>query len=222
MSAPTRWKTDPNAPDAVRDLLRAARPTPGPTPDQLASLGSEVGRIAATPASAGWVAAKPFLAGGAVVAVAGAGAALLLRASPPPPPPPEVMEPPAPIVAPPPPVVQPPPAPKVEAPRPKPKPVRRPPVDTLAEETKLLDAARAAFATSPTKALKPLDAHARRFPRGQLAVEREVLAIEALGRVGRPGEQRRRAQAFLERWPDSTWAPRVRGTLEKLNRDGNL
>jgi len=43
-----------------------------------------------------------------------------------------------------------------------------------------------------------------------LAEEREVIAVEALHRLGRGEATRARAQAFLQRWPRSLYADRVR------------
>src|SRR5262249_8668637 len=58
-------------------------------------------------------------------------------------------------------------------------------VDMLAQEVALLDRARAALASSPAQALALADEHAARFPHGKLGMEREMVAIDALRRLGR-------------------------------------
>lgn len=57
--------------------------------------------------------------------------------------------------------------------------------------------------------------HARRFPRSALSQEREVIAIEALVRLGRRGEAERRGQRFLSGHSQSTHARRVAAILGK-------
>jgi len=52
------------------------------------------------------------------------------------------------------------------------------------------------------------------FPNGALSQEREALSIEALRELGQTAEARRRAQAFLARYPASPHAPIARGALE--------
>jgi hypothetical protein len=59
-----------------------------------------------------------------------------------------------------------------------------------------LDQARQSLSTNPARALALTEEHRRRFPRGALAQEREVIAIDALGRLGRGGEADRRSKAF--------------------------
>ena len=87
--------------------------------------------------------------------------------------------------------------------------------DVVAEED-LLHRARAELTTSPSTALALTDAHARRFPQGALVQEREVLAIDALGRLGRTEEASARAYRFRARWPDSPYVRELhdRGLIE--------
>jgi len=54
----------------------------------------------------------------------------------------------------------------------------------------------------------------RDFPSGELSQEREALSIEALRELGQSAEARRRAQAFLARYPASPHAPIARRALE--------
>jgi hypothetical protein len=63
-------------------------------------------------------------------------------------------------------------------------------------------------------ALSALDEHARRFPRGELAEEREALAVQALARASRGEEARRRADRFEARYPRSLLGPVVRAAVE--------
>ncbi len=70
-------------------------------------------------------------------------------------------------------------------------------------EPVLLEQARRALASSPATALALTAQHAARFPHGVLAQEREVIAIEALRRLGRGAEADRRAAAFAQAFPGS-------------------
>ncbi len=76
-------------------------------------------------------------------------------------------------------------------------------------EAALLDGARAALGTNPRRALALTQEHARRFPRGALIQEREVIAIDALSRLGQTDAARRRASDFERRYPGSAHQPKV-------------
>jgi hypothetical protein len=54
--------------------------------------------------------------------------------------------------------------------------------------------------------------HARRFPNGRLAEEREALRVRSLAGLGRTEEARRAAGAFARRFPRSVLLPRLRQT----------
>lgn len=106
-------------------------------------------------------------------------------------------------------------APAVSPPRtastPAPVAPRPAPSASLADETRSLDAARKALAAGDSSgALTRLDDHARRFPRGGLALEAEVLRIEALAQSGNRAAAATRARAFVARHPSSVFTPRVR------------
>jgi hypothetical protein len=74
----------------------------------------------------------------------------------------------------------------------------------LGVEQMLLDSARKAMAQGRTAdALAPLERHARRYPKGLLAEEREALAINVLVTLGRYDEARERSARFLRRYPGS-------------------
>lgn len=81
------------------------------------------------------------------------------------------------------------------------------------EEARLLHRAQDALAASPAKALALGQEHARRFPHGLLAQEREVLAIDALVRLGRNAEATRRAEAFARTYPSSSHRRRIDALL---------
>jgi hypothetical protein len=78
---------------------------------------------------------------------------------------------------------------------------------TIAEEARLLRQARAALASSPATAIELTEQHRARFSSGLLIQEREMIAIEALTRAGRRDQARRRAEAFRERYPSSSYRP---------------
>lgn len=82
-------------------------------------------------------------------------------------------------------------------------PLPEPPHSRLPNEVELLLAARQQRERAPAETLRMLDVHARRFPRGLLAPEREVLAIEALRALGHDDAARARLAAFRARYPDS-------------------
>jgi outer membrane protein assembly factor BamD (BamD/ComL family) len=69
--------------------------------------------------------------------------------------------------------------------------------------------ARQELSSDPSGALALTQEHARRFPSGTLSQEREVLAIEALARLGRTSEARRRLDAFRSRFPQSPHVARL-------------
>ncbi len=75
--------------------------------------------------------------------------------------------------------------------------------DSVKAEAALLEKARALVVSDPSKALSLTREHARRFPRGVLAQEREVIGIEALRRLGRQTEADTRAERFREAYPGS-------------------
>lgn len=76
-------------------------------------------------------------------------------------------------------------------------------------ETVLLEQARAALQSRPAAALELTRRHQARFPRGVLAQEREVIAIEALQRLGRKTAARARAAEFERRYRGSVHQPRL-------------
>jgi hypothetical protein len=86
---------------------------------------------------------------------------------------------------------------------------------TLAEEHRLLRAARGALATEPKRALALAREHERRFPRGVLAQEREVITIQALAAMGEGEAARKKAEGFDEKYPGSPHRNRVDEVTDK-------
>jgi hypothetical protein len=82
------------------------------------------------------------------------------------------------------------------------------------EEAALLERAQAALARDPAAALALTREHQRRFARGALGQEREVIAIEALKRLGRHEAASSRAAAFERRYRSSVHRPRLERTKD--------
>lgn len=86
--------------------------------------------------------------------------------------------------------------------------------DALEEEQRLLGAAqRALTQTDAAGALATIRAHARRFPRGTLAEERDALEIRALLLAQREDEARALAARFRRRYPDSVFIATIDARL---------
>lgn len=80
-------------------------------------------------------------------------------------------------------------------------------------EVRQLERAQDALRSNPAQALALADEHARQFPQGMLAQEREVIAIEALAKMGRTSEARARAARFKTRFPGSSHTRRIDALL---------
>lgn len=89
------------------------------------------------------------------------------------------------------------------------------PVDPVTREIELVGEARARLSGDPAAALAAAETAGREVPGGALAEEREALAILALHALGRNDEARRRATAYLGRWPAGTQSARVRRILDE-------
>jgi len=88
------------------------------------------------------------------------------------------------------------------------------PADSLGRELAALDSARVRLAKGDAAgAQAALDQYGRNFPQGRLAMEAEVLHIDALARGGRTAAARSRAAAFLRNHPGSVLTSRVRQYL---------
>lgn len=205
----------------LKSLLEAGK-SEQPNEKQLLALAAKIGAagglVGASSAAAGakaaaGAAAKVSLAIkiGAAVAVAttvGVGAIVISKPNVSPPPPADthvtlVAPPPsAPASAPPPLVHEDLPAPSAST---KPKPVAADP----AGEVPLLQSAQDALASDPAKALALCNEHARKFPNGTVAQEREVIAIDALLRLGNRPAAKARANRFNASYPGSPHARRI-------------
>jgi len=78
-----------------------------------------------------------------------------------------------------------------------------------AAELALIREAQAALRSNPSEALRLAAEHARRFGVGALGQEREVVAIDALHRLGRDADARARAERFRAQWPRSAHRRRI-------------
>lgn len=88
-------------------------------------------------------------------------------------------------------------------------------VRSTMSETSLLDSARSLLSRDPQRALQLTREHALRFPKGNLIQEREVIAIEALRRLGKHDAARKRGAEFGQSFPDSAHQPKIDQTLER-------
>jgi hypothetical protein len=86
--------------------------------------------------------------------------------------------------------------------------------DSLAEEAALIERARAALASRPAESLARTEEHAARFPTGMLGMESELVAIDALTRLGRGAEAHARAEALLARARGGIYEARLRQLLD--------
>jgi hypothetical protein len=105
---------------------------------------------------------------------------------------------------------------RVVAPPPTPATEPAAPTDALAREVPLIDAGRADLATAPSRALAALETHRREFPRGQLAAEREFLAVQALVQMNRIADAKTRAQELTAHHPSSSYAARAARLIEDV------
>jgi hypothetical protein len=76
-------------------------------------------------------------------------------------------------------------------------------------EAELLERARNALSANPARALALTEQHRAHFPAGVLAQEREVIAIQALKRLGRTDEAAERSAAFARRYPNSAYRKKL-------------
>jgi hypothetical protein len=89
----------------------------------------------------------------------------------------------------------------------------------LNEEVRLLDGMQAALDSAPETALRYARAHARAFPRGVLAAERELLRVQALLRSGRPAQARGVTGWLAQHYPASVYSRRAQRLIEEAGVD---
>jgi len=223
---PTRW-SEPGGggPAEVRALFQAGIGDV-PSDEQLASLAARLGPVLDAPGATGSSVATGTKVGLVTLGAAGMGVLAWVLASPRPAPSPApsatvVASRPAPSVEPRPaePAVAPPVAASPEPSGPASsraevspgaeRPVVAPPVRPAETEAEFLERARGALGQSPSAALSLANQHRARYPSGVLAEEREVIAIEALKRLGRSAEAERRIEAFSRRYPGSAYRKKL-------------
>jgi hypothetical protein len=86
----------------------------------------------------------------------------------------------------------------------------------IAAEAKLLERARRHLSTDPALALTETSQHRERFAAGQMVAERELIAVEALLRLGRRSEAERRASLQLQTDESGLYTKRLRQLLEEF------
>lgn len=87
------------------------------------------------------------------------------------------------------------------------------PADYL-REARELNAARGFLGGDAAQALTLAEAGKTRFAAGAFAQEWEGIAVLALFELGRADEARTRGDAFLQQYPNGTYAPRIRAARE--------
>lgn len=86
---------------------------------------------------------------------------------------------------------------------------------SLADELALLQRARRILLKDPARALTLAEQHARDYPRGVIAEERELLAVQALLATDQRAAAERRARRFERVHPSSVHAHRMHVLLER-------
>ena len=76
-------------------------------------------------------------------------------------------------------------------------------------ELDLIQRAQTELSSNPHRALALASEHARTYPAGEFVQEREVIAVEALAKLGRREEAARRALALTNAFPDTPYATRL-------------
>jgi hypothetical protein len=85
------------------------------------------------------------------------------------------------------------------------------PQESYAAELRLLQRAQSEYTSQDfPDALLLVAEHARRFPNGRMAEEREALRVRSLAGAGRGDESRRALATFAEHFPRSALLPRLR------------
>ena len=245
MSDPERWTNDPDAPEGVASLFLAGKKTTTPMPPEVrARVGTTIAALAAggvasasSTAAAAKVASTTIASSGLfkitmVAVVLSVTSATVFHFTGPS----ETTHPPraavvatAPIEATATPVEATAPAP-IEAVVPEPlaasiaspmaRPVPRPStptdaLDPLAEEARLISEAHAVLEAQPARALALTTTHRRLYAEGQLAAERELVAIDALMRLGRADAARARAARLDAQYPSTPYPARAQRILAR-------
>ena len=88
---------------------------------------------------------------------------------------------------------------------------------TAADQLALIARAQRTLASAPASALSLVEENRRALAQSAFAQEAEVIAVAALVRLGRRDEARDRASHFLDRFPDSVHAARMRRIASIIN-----
>jgi hypothetical protein len=96
------------------------------------------------------------------------------------------------------------------------------PTEDSETEIQLLQRAQDALGSAPTRALDLVNRHAAKFPGSAFGQEREVLAIDALVRLGRHSEARARAASFAARFPTSAHLHRLEALVPSTRIDNEV
>ena len=102
---------------------------------------------------------------------------------------------------------------RASVPRPRPARLHRSvsPQESYAAELQLLQRAQSEYTSQDfPDALVLVAEHARRFPNGRMAEEREALRVRSLAGAGRGEEAHRALATFAEHFPHSALLPRLR------------
>jgi len=89
---------------------------------------------------------------------------------------------------------------------------------SIETEAALLQRARQALVSDPSRSLALVEQHRRLYPRGMLSQERELLAVKALVALGRADSARSRADAFVTAYPGSAYRDRVESVARPAPR----
>lgn len=226
---------DEPLPRDLAAMLQAEREIPPPPagayervqPRLHATIAAAGNSAAPSGAASGAAAIKPLVV--TMLAVLGAGAVvayLALRADPPPraavDPPPAASPSPSQIHA-----IELAPAvsPSIMAPAPSPAEVSAPEAPAVVgerqpprhkpDERALIDEAQRCLARQATAcALAAVGVHARHYPKGELAEERDAIQIQALDLAGNAAAAQERARLFVAAYPNSVYGAAIRRLLE--------
>ncbi len=245
MSDPERWTSDPDAPEGVAELFAAGKKASQPMPPEVrARVGATLavlaaGGVATAPSTAAAAkAASSTIASSGLFKITLAAVVLSItsaavfhfsgNAEPAHPTRPAAVEAtpaeapalpvevsaPAPIEA----EVAAPDEAEVAAPAARPQPRPSTPavaLDPLADEARLISEAHAVLEAQPARALALTTTHRRLYAEGQLAAERELVAIDALMRLGRVDAARARAARLDAQYPSSPYPARAQRILAR-------
>ncbi|HEY5960177.1 MAG TPA: hypothetical protein VIV60_26670 [Polyangiaceae bacterium] len=89
-------------------------------------------------------------------------------------------------------------------------------VGGIAAEARLLERARRHLSSDPALSLRETKLHSERFASGKMAEERELIAVEALLRLGRRSEVERRAAPQLQQDRAGLYTKRLRQLLDEF------